>query len=62
MTTQQDSKRIKYKLWHPSGQCEFDGGLPEGLFYAAHHMTGQERLDFIAKLQEKHAQLEAMGR
>lgn len=59
---EQKPKRIKYKLWHPAGHCEFNGGLSEGLFYAAHHLTGQERLDLIAKLQAKHAELEAVGR
>ena len=60
--TEKKPKRIKYKLWHPAGHCEFNGGLPEGLFYAARHLTGQERLDLIAKLQAKHAELEAVGR
>ena len=38
--TEKKPKRIKYKLWHPAGHCEFNGGLSEGLFYAAHHWAG----------------------
>lgn len=41
---------------------KFDGDLAEGLYLAARHMTGQERLELIQRLQESHAELEAVGR
>lgn len=36
--------------------------LADGLFYAAHVLTGSERLDLIEKLQTAHAELEARFR
>lgn len=36
--------------------------LVNGLFYAAHVLTGIERLDLIEKIQAAHAELEARFR
>ncbi len=36
--------------------------LADGLFYAAHHLSGAERLDLIERLQGAHAEIEARGR
>ncbi|MFJ5297458.1 hypothetical protein ACIQAL_13145 [Pseudomonas sp. NPDC088368] len=55
-------KRVQIELEHAAGSMKFDGDLAEGLFLAARHLTGQERLCLIAKLQEKHLELEALGR
>jgi hypothetical protein len=56
------SKRITLDLDHPAGSMKFEGDLAEGLFLAARHLTGQERLDLIERLQASHAELEAVGR
>jgi hypothetical protein len=56
------SKRITLELEHPAGSMKFDGDLAEGLFLAARHLTGQERLKLIQRLQDSHAELEAVGR
>lgn len=55
-------KHVTLELEHSAGSLRFEGDLAEGLFLAARHLSGQERLDLIAKLQEKHAELEAVGR
>lgn len=36
--------------------------LADGILYAAHVLTGNERLDLIEKLQAAHAELEARFR
>jgi hypothetical protein len=41
---------------------KFAGDLVEGLFLAARHLIGQERLELIQRLQDSHAELEAVGR
>jgi hypothetical protein len=56
------SKRITLELEHAAGSMKFDGDLAEGLYLAARHLTGQERLDLIQRLQDTHAELEAVGR
>jgi hypothetical protein len=56
------TNRIKFKLWHPTSTTEFDGGVTEGIFYAACILLGADRLELIEKLQAKHAELEAVGR
>lgn len=61
MPTQSDN-RIKIELWHSAGEMKFDGKIADGLFYAAHVMSGNERLELIEKLQAKHAEIEARGR
>jgi hypothetical protein len=55
-------KHVNIELEHVAGSMKFDGDLAEGLFLAARHLTGQERLDQIERLQAAHANLEAMGR
>uniref|UniRef100_A0A7C2B9B5 Uncharacterized protein n=1 Tax=Pseudomonas graminis TaxID=158627 RepID=A0A7C2B9B5_9PSED len=62
MSTLDAEKRITLELEHPAGSMKFDGNLAEGLFLAARHLTGQERLDLIERLQASHAELEAVGR
>lgn len=56
------SKHITLEAEHAAGSLKFDGDLAEGLFIAARHLTGQERLDLIQRLQDSHAELEAVGR
>ncbi|MCF7541849.1 hypothetical protein [Pseudomonas petrae] len=56
------TKHIALELEHPAGGLKFDGDLAEGLFLAARHLTGQERLELIQRLQDSHAELEAVGR
>ncbi|WP_288078988.1 hypothetical protein [Pseudomonas sp.] len=54
--------RIKFKIWHPTGSMEFDGTIAEGLYYGAHALPSQARLELIEKLKIKHAELDAVGR
>ena len=56
------TNRIKFKLWHPTGAMEFDGSIAEGIYYGAHCLSGEARLELIEKLKAKHAELEAVGR
>jgi hypothetical protein len=58
----QTSKHISLELEHPAGSMKFNGDLAEGLYLAARHLSGQERLDLIQRLQDSHAELEAVGR
>jgi hypothetical protein len=58
----QTSKHITLELEHAAGSMKFDGDLAEGLFQAARHLTGIERLKLIQRLQDSHAELEAVGR
>lgn len=58
----QASKHITLDLEHAAGSMKFEGDLAEGLFMAARHLTGQERLALIQRLQDSHAELEAVGR
>jgi len=56
------SKHITLELEHAAGSMKFDGDLAEGLFQAARHLTGLERQELIQRLQDSHAELEAVGR
>lgn len=56
------TNRIKFQLWHPTSKTEYDGPPADGVFYAACTLPGADRLELIAKLQAKHAELEAVGR
>lgn len=56
------SKHITLDLEHVAGSMEFDGDLAEGLYLAARHLSGQERLELIQRLQDSNAELEAVGR
>lgn len=56
------SDRIKFQLWQPTTKTEYDGPAADGVFYAALTLPGADRLELIAKLQAKHAELEAVGR
>ena len=56
------AKHITIELEHAAGSMKFDGDLAEGLYLAALHLTGQERLELIQRLQDSHAELEAVGR
>lgn len=56
------SKHITIELEHAAGSMKFGGDLAEGLYLAARHLTGQERLELIQRLQDSHAELEAAGR
>jgi hypothetical protein len=40
----------------------FAGELADGLFEAARHLSGAERLELIERLQAAHAEIEARGR
>ncbi len=62
MSTLDATKHITIELEHPAGSMKFDGDLAEGLFQAARHLTGLERLELIQRLQDSHAELEAVGR
>jgi hypothetical protein len=56
------TKHVTIELEHPAGSMKFDGELAEGLYLAARHLTGQERLELIQRLQDSHSELEAVGR
>jgi hypothetical protein len=56
------TNRIKFQLWQPTSKTEYDGPAADGVFYAACTLPGEKRLDLIAKLQAKHAELESVGR
>lgn len=58
----QTAKRMTLELEHAAGSMKFDGDLAEGLYLAARHLTGLERLELIQRLQDSHAELEAVGR
>ncbi len=62
MSTSNAAKHITLELEHPAGSMKFDGDLAEGLYLAARHLTGQERLELIQRLQDSQAELEAVGR
>jgi hypothetical protein len=55
-------KHVTIDVEHPAGSMSFDGDLAEGLYLAARHLSGQERLEFIERLRASHAELEAVGR
>lgn len=62
MSTLDATKHITLELEQAAGSMKFDGELPDGLFLAARHLTGQERLELIQRLQASHAELESVGR
>lgn len=62
MSTLDATKHITLELEHPAGSMKFDGDLAEGLYLAARHLTGQERLELIQRMQDSQAELEAFGR
>lgn len=62
MSTLDAAKRITLELEHPAGSMKFEGDLAEGLYLAARHLNGQQRLELIQRLQGSHAELEAVGR
>ncbi|WP_313484356.1 hypothetical protein [Pseudomonas sp.] len=55
-------KHVTIEVKHAAGAMKFDGDLAEGLFLAARHLSAQERLDLIARLQARHAEIEAEWR
>ncbi|MFP3849109.1 hypothetical protein [Pseudomonas sp. W5-01] len=62
MSTLDATKHITLELEHPAGSMKFDGDLAEGLYLAARHLNGQERLELIQRMQDSQAELEAFGR
>lgn len=56
------AKHITLELEHSAGSMKFEGDLAEGLFLAARHLSGQERLDLIERLKAAHNELESVGR
>ncbi|WP_074892043.1 hypothetical protein [Pseudomonas graminis] len=56
------AKRIRLDLEHAAGSMKFEGDLAEGLFQASRHLSGNERMELIQRLQDSHAELEAVGR
>ncbi|MFP3924620.1 hypothetical protein [Pseudomonas sp. W5-36] len=61
MWTSDAAKHITLELEHFAGSMKFDGDLAEGLFLAARHLTGQERLELIQRLQDSHAEVKPVG-
>jgi hypothetical protein len=55
-------KHVTIHLEHAAGSMKFDGGLAEGLFLAARHLSCAERIELIERLKTSHAVIEALGR